>query len=95
MTVSARPEGTLHARRIRQLVLVARGHPNPEHVRRHMHDALALHLPAALADPFEQAGASNDDVVWRIRRLELDVSVNAAWDAPQLARAWAAQLARA
>lgn len=85
---------TLRAPRIRQRVLVARDHPDPERVRRQMHDALATHLGDALGAAFERTVA-HDDAVWRIRHLTLDVSVNACWDAPSLARAWAAKLAQA
>jgi len=95
MSTSARHRSTLRARRIRQRVLVARSHPNPERVRLQMHGALSTHLPDALDAAFAQAGALDEDVVWRIRRLALHVTVNAKWDDRQLARAWAVQLARA
>ena len=95
MSTSTRHRSTLRARRIRQRVLVARSHPNPERVRLQMHGALSTHLPDALDAAFAQAGASDEDVVWRIRRLALHVAVNAKWDDRQLARTWAVQLARA
>jgi hypothetical protein len=94
VTTGARNEDVLRAPRIRQQVLVARGHPNPERVRRQLHDALSTHLGDALAGAFAQLGTPHDSSVWRIRKLTLDVTVNAQWDAPRLARAWAAQLAR-
>jgi hypothetical protein len=95
MSTSTRHRSTLRARRIRQRVLVARSHPNPERLRLQMHGALSAHLPEALDAALAQTGASDEDVVWRIRHLALDVSVNAKWDDRQLARAWAMQLARA
>jgi hypothetical protein len=93
MTTRARNDDALRAPRIRQRVLVARGHPDPEQVRREMHDALSAHLGNALAVAFTAAGIPHDECVWRIRKLTLDVTVSAQWDAPRLARAWAARLA--
>src|SRR5262245_41002410 len=93
--ISSRPRSTLRAGRIRQQVLVPRSHPDPERVRLQVHAALSTHLRDALREAFAQVDASDDDVVWRIRRLTLDVSVNTRWDDRRLARAWAMRLARA
>jgi hypothetical protein len=61
-----------------------------------MHDALSTHLGDALAVAFSAVGsADDDDAVWRIRKLTLDVTVNAQWDAAHLARVWADRLAYA
>lgn len=92
---STRHNDALRAPRIRQRLLVARGHPDPERVRRRMHDALSTHLPDALAAVFAATAAPHDDAVWRIRRLTLDLTVNARWDPLLLARAWAARLVHA
>lgn len=93
MTSRSDRSGTLHARRIRQRVLVVRNHPDPERLRRRLHDALATHLPEALEQAFAPMDAARDDAVWRIRHLVLDVAVSSAWDDRGLARAWAARLA--
>ncbi|MCC7052828.1 MAG: hypothetical protein IT355_06135 [Gemmatimonadaceae bacterium] len=95
MIAPARRRSTLRAPRIAQRVLVAADHPEPERVRRRLHDALQAHLPAALQARFAAASHRADDTVWRIRRLEIDLVVNASWEEADLAGAWATELARA
>lgn len=94
MTTGAHND-VLRAARIRQRLLVTRGHPDPERVGRDLHYALHTHLRDALVAAFAGAGTANDDSVWRIRSLALDMTINAQWDAQLLARAWAVQLAQA
>jgi hypothetical protein len=90
-----RHKDALRAPRIRQRLLVRRGHPDPERVRRQLHDALSTRLADALASVFAATGAPHDDSVWRIRKLTLDLTVDARWDALLLARAWASRLVMA
>jgi hypothetical protein len=95
VTASVRTEGTLRAPRIRQHVLLARDHPEPERVRGQLHAALSRHLGDALAAAFPAALSAQDDSVWRIRKLTVNVAVNTTWEAALLARVFAAQLVRA
>lgn len=95
MATAVRGRSSLRATRITQQVLVAAGHPEPERVRRRLHDALQSHLADALTARFAEAARSSDETVWRIRRLELDLVVNTSWDESDLADAWAAECRRA
>ena len=85
----------LHIRRFHAHYLAPRYHPAPQRLKGRIDDAVAQHLLAqtlshALANLFSET----DESVWLIRRLELDLAVNAAWDREQLTRVIAAQLAR-
>jgi hypothetical protein len=50
------------------------------------------HHIEALCGPLLQG---DDETVWLIRRLEIDCTVNGAWDDEQIARAWAQQVVSA
>lgn len=85
----------LHIRRFHAHYLAPHDHPAPQRLKGRIDDAVAQHLLAqtlshALANLFSET----DESVWLIRRLELDLAVNAAWDREQLTRVIAAQLAR-
>lgn len=73
---------------------VSREHPAPEEVQGRL-DAAAIHdlkpiLESALTPLFN----GSDSGVWLIRRLELEMAVNAAWERDQIARTWARQIAQ-
>lgn len=95
MTPALRSRSSLRAIHIRQQVLVAAGHPEPERVRRRLHDALEVHLADALNARFAEAARASDETIWRIRRLDLDLVVNTSWDENELADAWATECRRA
>jgi hypothetical protein len=85
----------LDIRRIRAQYLVPRDHVAPEIIKARIDDALAPRvlaqaLTADLSGWFSQA----DERVWLIRRLDLEVLVNAAWDREHLTRAIVTQIAR-
>src|SRR5436190_22485619 len=85
----------LDIRRIRAQYLVPRDHVAPEIIKARIDDALAPRvlaqaLTAVLSAWFSQA----DERVWLIRRLDLEVRVNAAWDREHLTRAIVTQIAR-
>lgn len=85
----------LHARRLRNQIELHRDHPDPEAVRARMHDTLERTLPTALAGMLQQRFAHADDSIWLIRRLEVDLTVNVAWDPDRVARCCANSIALA
>jgi len=85
----------LHIRRFHAQYLVPHDHPAPQRLKVRIDDAVAQHLlgqtlSLALANLFSET----DESIWLIRRLELDLSVNAAWEREQLTRVIAAQIVR-
>src|ERR1044072_1618756 len=85
----------LHIRRFHAQYLVPHDHPAPQRLKVRIDDAVAQHLlgqtlSQALANFFSET----DESVWLIRRLELNVTVNAAWEREQLTRVIAAQITR-
>jgi len=85
----------LHIRRFHAQYLVPRDHPAPQRLKVRLDDAVARHLLGqtlshALANFFSE----EDESVWLIRRLELNLAVNAAWEREQLTGVFAAQIAR-
>lgn len=86
---------TLHARRLRTRYLVSKEHPNPEMVRHKMDDVITGYLKDALARVFNSAQGSSADVLWFIRKLDVNFSLNASWDPDTVARVWAESIAEA
>jgi hypothetical protein len=86
----------LAIRRLEIRGLAPRDHPDPDELKRRLLDASQKHLPEALA---EAARALSGDVVLRMRRLEVDVTLDAAFEprlfADVLAKAIARELQRA
>ena len=74
--------------------LVAEGHPSPERLARQLDDVVRKELPAALRTTLMPLLKSNDPTLWFIRRLDVPVDVNAAWEPDAIARSWAGQISR-
>src|SRR5690348_3649511 len=64
-------------RRLELQVLAPRDHPAPSELERRLRDAAQAYLPEALA---EALGSWSGDAVLRIRRLEVDVTLDAGFD---------------
>lgn len=79
-------------RRLRALYLVPREHPAPERVRDRL-DTATRDLPQALAAALS-AWLSGETGLWLIRRLDVEMDVNAAWDREALTGAWTREIAR-
>lgn len=94
MAVSA-AEPLLHARRLRARYHLARDHPAPERVRAKLDAATGAVLRDVLASALFEHFAPADETIWFIRRLDIDLAVNADWDRDVLARVWAATISRA
>lgn len=87
--------GRLQIRQFRSKYLVSPQHPSPERVKDRLDEALTRRLTPMLSAACSQWFSEKDPSVWLIRRLEIDVAVNAAWEREQLARATAMQIVRA
>lgn len=93
--MTATPASALHIRRLHAHYQVAREHPAPELVQARLDEAanrnLASTLSTLLTAWFDHAGPD----IWLLRRLAVEVDVNAAWEPETLARTWAQAIARA
>lgn len=86
--------GRLRVGALDALYLVAEGHPSPQRLARHLDDVVRKELPAALRAMLMPLLKSNDPALWFIRRLDVPVDVNAAWEPDAIARCWARQISR-
>jgi hypothetical protein len=77
--------------RLRSEYHVARDHPSPQQLRERL-DRIAAGLPEALGQALDPILSADDSSVWFIRRLEIDITLNAARDG--LARGWTPALIR-
>jgi hypothetical protein len=85
----------LHIRRFHAEYLVSGDHLAPQLVKGRIDEAVAQHLLGpTLSTILSRRFSETDESVWLIRRLELDVAVNASWEKEELTRVIAMQLAR-
>lgn len=93
MDFTSTEQHTLTIRRLRAEYLVPARHSSPERVRTRLDEAVIRSLPQTLAAMAQQwVSSSSDSRVLLIRRLEIDLAVNLAWDRDVLSRTWAAQI---
>jgi hypothetical protein len=85
----------VYAHLLRTRYLVARGHPSPERLQARLDEAAGDALRETLANLLTTHVDPADDTIWLIRQLEIDVSMNTAWDRNQLGRVWAQRIALA
>lgn len=78
---------------LRTTMFVSSEHPDPERVLRDVRSALVVGLGAAVSARLS-ATAATSRAVWRVRRLQVDTDVNAAWDGDRIADAVASALVR-
>ena len=83
----------LEIRRFHGRYLVSRDHPAPERVRTRLDDAVTHSLNGTLASILSRCFSDADTSVWLIRRLEIELDVNAVWERESLTRAWAQRVA--
>jgi len=84
----------LKVERFRAQYLVSSDHPSPERVKARLDETVTKSLAGTLSAIVSRWFSPTDSSIWLIRRLELDVDVNAAWEWEQVARRWATQIAR-
>ncbi|HEX3559758.1 MAG TPA: hypothetical protein VHU19_11175 [Pyrinomonadaceae bacterium] len=94
MSASGTGKSRLSIGRFKATYCVPAQHPAPEALKRRLDDALEKEFAAALAANASQLFSDADESVWLVRRLDINVDLNAAWVRGQLASAWAAQVAR-
>jgi hypothetical protein len=85
----------VNIRRFDARYLVPRDHHGPHTIKARLDDALAATvLGPALAAALSVLFAATDESIWVIRRLDLNVELNAAWDRDQLTHVIATKLSR-
>ncbi len=95
MNPSPTEQSRLQIRRVQAQYLVSSAHPAPERLKARLDEAVTHSLAPTLSTMCSAWFADTDPSIWLIRRLEINVDVNAAWDREGLARAWAEQIAHA
>jgi len=94
MNAASTEKNTIYIRRFHANYLVSSNHPSPERIRARLDEVVTKSLSEALASTAEQRFSTTNAGVLLIRRLEIDVDVNAAWERDQCARNWARQIVR-
>ena len=84
----------LQIRRFRAEYLVPAQHPSPESVKDQLDKVLTSQLASTLSSAFSPWFSETDPSMWFVRRLDIDVAVNAAWSGEQLTRAFTRQIGR-
>jgi len=84
----------LQIQRFQAQYLVSSAHSSPERVKARLDDAITHDLPQTLSTLLSPWFSDADPSLWIIRRLEVSLDVNVAWERESLARAWVAQIAR-
>lgn len=83
----------LTIRRWDSVHLVAEDHPAAERVQHQLDDALRAGFDRAIGDALAASFGCNEDLVF-VRRLQIDIAVDTAWDRDRLAEAWSRVFAR-
>jgi hypothetical protein len=95
MDTPATEHSRLRIRRLRAQYLVSREHLAPERVKARLDEAVMHDLVDTLSTALGPLLSQGKGGLWLIRRLEVEVDVNAAWERDTLTRAWAVQIVRA
>jgi hypothetical protein len=84
----------LQIRRFRADYLVSAEHPSPETLKARLDETIKRRLAPALSVAFAPWFSESDTSVWFIRRLHVDVALNAALEREQIAEAFTAQIGK-
>jgi hypothetical protein len=84
----------LQIRRFRADYLVAADHPSPETLKARLDETIERRLASALSVAFAPWFSESDTSLWFIRRLQVDVALNAALERDQIAEAFTAQIGK-
>ncbi len=96
MSSEAGGESQLVIGRLTSVYLVSQGHPAPDRLRSQLDQTMRTRLPDACARWLASALDPADPSVWLIRRLELDLALDAGGlDDETIARAWSRGIATA
>jgi hypothetical protein len=94
ITGEATDRSCLRIGRINVTYLVPRDHPNPASVRSQLDAVAGRQVAASCARQFGPLCHDADPSVWFVRRLAVDVTVDAAWETERSSEVWAAQVTR-
>ena len=92
MSSSVVQGNSLNIRRFHAEYRLPVDHPDPESLQHRLDEAVTSTLPEMLENMTEHL--MMDDAVVLIRRLELELTLNAGWDKVRLARHWAQHILR-
>src|SRR3954463_16090049 len=84
----------LQIRRFRADYLVSADHPSPETLKARLDETIERRLASALSVAFAPWFSESDTSLWFIRRLQVDVALNAALERDQIAEAFTAQIGK-
>src|SRR5262245_34846010 len=84
----------LRVGRLNVTCLVPREHSSPLTLRSQMAIIAERQLPSAFASVLGPLCPENDASVWFIRRLDVDVGVDASWESGRLAQVWSQPVTR-
>jgi hypothetical protein len=88
------PDNTVTIDHWRAEYRVPRHHPAPEHLKSRLDDAIGHLAREVLDSALQPLVSTQDESVWLIRRLELELTANTAWDQDRTAASWARNIAR-
>jgi hypothetical protein len=80
--------------RLNVTCLVPRDHPSPDTVRSRLDAVIQREVPLAFARAFAGVRPDDDESIYFVRRLDLDLAVDAGWELEKVAALWAAEWAR-
>jgi hypothetical protein len=84
----------LRVERFRCQYLIPADHPSLESVKARLDSAVQARLARSLAALLGRMVPASGEGIWLIRRLDVDLSVNMAWEFDRLAEQWAFSIAR-
>jgi hypothetical protein len=88
-------DSRLQIRRVHAEYLVPADHPAPGHVKDRLDDEIKRSLSQVLSAAFSSWFLETDSSLWFVRRLEIDLAINAAGGGEGVSRTFTRQLGRA
>ncbi len=88
-------KNSLNINRLRNNYFILSEHPSPESLKGRLDDAVGKSLQSAISSFVMPLFSDKDVSIWFIRRLDVEVDVNAAWDREQIALCWSKQIVKA
>ena len=87
-------DSRLRVARFNATYFIARDHPAPDRLKRTLDDTVRKDLADALSTAMFRFLSPADESVWLIRRLDVNLDINASWNREVLANSWANQIER-
>lgn len=95
MDAGADRKSFIRVSRLRAVYCVPREHPSPAALKDRLDEALSKSVAAALASSAARLFGDSDESIWLVRRLDVNVDVNAEWGREHIAATWASAMAQA